>query len=60
MKEIKVGSTYKNKIYNIAASEGLIITMTGVSDETAQSYFNVATKEINIPVVTGDITIRRG
>ena len=59
MKEIKVGNTYKNKIYNIAASEGLIITMTGVSDATAQSYFNIATKEINIPAVTGDITIRR-
>lgn len=59
MKEIKLGSAYKNKIGNLSASEGVIITMLGTSDSQAQSYFNRTTKEINIPAVTGDITIRR-
>jgi hypothetical protein len=60
MKEIKLGSEYKNKIYNIAASENLIIEMTGTDNASIQSYFNASTKEIYIPEVKGDITIRRG
>ena len=59
MKEIKLGSSYKNKIGNLSASEGVVITMLGTNNTTAQSYFNRVTKEINIPAVTGDITIRR-
>lgn len=59
MKEIKLGSSYKNKIGNLSASEGVVITMLGTNNTTAQSYFNRITKEINIPAVTGDITIRR-
>ena len=60
MKEIKLGSKYRNKIYNIAASENLIIEMTGTDNASIQSYFNASTKEIYIPEVKGDITIRRG
>lgn len=60
MKEIKLGSTYKNKIYSSSGSDSIIITMIGTDDATAQSYYNATTKEINIPTVTGDITIRKG
>jgi len=60
MKEIKLGSTYKNKIYSSSGSDSIIITMIGTDDTKAQSYYNATTKEINIPAVTGDITIRKG
>ena len=58
MKEIKIGKSYYNYIYNTDATNSNIeIIMNG--DSVPTTMFDESTRQINIPQVTGDIEIRK-